>query len=108
MSYPTSDPNGWQTPPVDPYQTQYGYGYGYPATQPTNPLAVTGLVLAILGVFIGITAPVGAIMGHVARRQIRAEGGQGDGLALGAVITGWIATALWALAIAIPVVFFIL
>jgi hypothetical protein len=115
MSYPTPDqPPDWQAP-ADPYQTHgppppgypgsypppygygYGYGYGVPMAQPTNPLAITSLVLSCVGVMMGITAPIGAVLGHVARRQIRQQGGQGDGLALAGIITGWIATGLWVL-----------
>jgi len=71
---------------------------------PTNPLAITSLVLSCVGVMIGITAPIGAILGHVARRQIRQQGGQGDGLALAGIITGWIATGLWVLIVAAEVI----
>src|SRR4051794_32974504 len=64
MSYPTPEqPHDWQAP-ADPYQTHgmpppaqpggypppYGYGYGVPMAPPTNPLAITSLVLSCVGV----------------------------------------------------------
>jgi hypothetical protein len=41
-----------------------------------------------------LVAPVGAILGHVARRRIRAVGAGGQGMALAGIIIGWVATAL--------------
>lgn len=87
-------------PPPGPYQP-YGapqpspYGAFQP-TPPTNSLAVGSLVVSICSVLFccGVPGIVGAIMGHVARRQIRERGEGGDGLALGGVIVGWIAFAL--------------
>jgi hypothetical protein len=77
-------------------QAAYGaYGYGAPAARPTNTMAIVAMVLALVGLPCGLTAPVGAIIGHVARRQLRQRGEGGDGLALTGIIVGWIATALW-------------
>jgi len=39
--------------------------------------------------------PVGAILGHIARGQIARSGEQGDGIALAAIIIGWIFTGLF-------------
>jgi hypothetical protein len=74
-----------------------GYGYGAPApvVRPTNTMAIVALVLSLVGLPCGLTAPVGAIIGHVARRQIRERGESGDGMALAGIIVGWIVTALW-------------
>jgi hypothetical protein len=44
-----------------------------------------------------LIAIVGAILGHVARRQIRDRGESGAGLALSGVIVGWVSAALCAL-----------
>lgn len=84
-------------PPVAPY----GYGaygaYGAPVSGPkTNGLAITSLVLSILGIvwilpFIGSLA--GAILGHVAMGQIARNGDGGRGLALTGIIVGWIGVA---------------
>jgi uncharacterized membrane protein len=64
----------------------------------TNVLAIVALVLAI---FVPL---VGAILGHVALGQIKKTGEEGRGIALAAVIVGWVITGL---AIVIIVVSFI-
>jgi hypothetical protein len=58
--------------------------------RPTNGLAIAAMVVALVGF-----GPVGAVMGHIARRQIRETGEQGDGFALAGIIVGWIVTGLW-------------
>ncbi len=72
----------------------YGYGPAMPAPPKTNTLALTSMILSLCGLACGLTAPVGAIMGHVARRQIRERGEGGDGMALAGIIVGWILTGL--------------
>lgn len=105
-------------PPEQPTQAAYppaaygapagppGYGYpgypgaypgAYPVAAPTNGLAIAALVCSIAGVATGLSAPVGAVLGHVARRQIRERGEQGDGMALAGIIVGWSLTGLIAL-----------
>jgi hypothetical protein len=85
-AYPTS---GYVAPPA----AYPGYGYAGPAK--TNGLAIAALVCALVGLFTCLPATVGAILGHVARRQIRERGEDGDGLALAGIIVGWIVTALY-------------
>lgn len=89
VGYPPAQPHGY--PPVPP-------GYGYPQPK-TNAMAIAALVLALLGVSSCITAPIGAIMGHAAMRQIRETGEGGEGMAKAAIIVGWILTGLVTLAI---------
>ncbi len=78
-----------------------------PATGTPHPSAPTGLRLPRAGKTNGLAiaslvcvarrprhlhlGAVGAIMGHVARRQIRERGEDGDGMALAGIIVGWIA-----------------
>lgn len=81
--------------------------------QPTNGLAIAGLIASIVGVMtlwlcgLGILGVVpGLVLGFVARTQIRASGGQqgGDGLALAAIIVGGVGlglAVLWFLLIAV-------
>ena len=109
-------------PPTDHLPQPYGsaypqpYGYGYPppmATRPTNGVAIASLVVscaAVLGLcayglggYLGI---VGAVLGHVGRRQIRERGDGGEGLALAGVIVGWLATAIAVIA-TVLIVFFV-
>jgi hypothetical protein len=103
---------GQPTPYGQPGQP-YG-AYPYPVAEPTNGLAIASLVVSILGAvglcayglggYLGI---VGAILGHVAGRQIRERGGQGAGMAKAGVIVGWIATAIAVLATIAIVIFIV-
>jgi Domain of unknown function (DUF4190) len=101
----------------------YGYGavpgggyYPYPTTvQKTNGLAIASLVVSIVGAVMlvcygigGLISIVGAILGHVARRQIRDRQEGGDGMALAGVIVGWIVTAIAAVVVAVVVVLFVM
>jgi hypothetical protein len=52
-------------------------------------MAIAALVCAVIGL-----GPIGAILGHVARKQIRETGEQGDGMALAGIIVGWITTGI--------------
>lgn len=105
------DPYGSSTPPPPGAQPQYptspgqypppGAGYGTPPPAPggtTNTMAIVSLVLSLAGLAVWISAPVGAVLGHVARRQIRERGEQGDGMALAGIIIGWVITGLGILA----------
>lgn len=92
MSYP--QPPYGQPPHVQPPYGQQPYGYpmqapGYPpAPPPTNATAIVALIFSLL------IAPVGLILGYVARGQIRRSHEGGAGLALAAIIIGWISTLL--------------
>ncbi|SCG80558.1 protein of unknown function [Micromonospora echinaurantiaca] len=107
--HPAGDPYaGMKAPgqPGDPYAAAGypppaypGYGYGYPPQQKTNGLAIAALVLSLVGVGSCITAPIGAILGHVAQKQIRQTGEGGEGMAKAAIIVGWILTGLLVLVI---------
>lgn len=67
----------------------------YPGGQrPTNSLAIIALVCAVAGVITLISAPVGAVLGHLATRQIAQTGEEGAGLAKAAIWVGWIITGL--------------
>lgn len=78
---------GYPAPGYAPYP-------GYAPPPRTNGLAIAALVLSLVGFTSCITGPIGAIMGHVAMRQIRETGEGGEGLAKAAIIVGWIVTAL--------------
>ena len=88
-----------------------GYGYGYPSPGPvrqTNGLAIAAMVVSLASIVVcGFPAIVGAIMGHVARRQIRERGEDGDGMALTGVIVGWIVFALTIIAWGAYFIFFV-
>lgn len=82
-----SGPPGYPTYPA----------YPTPQAAPTNGLAIASLVCSLAGLVVGISAPVGAVLGHIARRQIRERGEQGDGMALAGIIVGWILTGVFIL-----------
>lgn len=95
---PYSDP-GYQGYPGYPQSAapapgyEYGYGYGGPvvAAPRTNGLAVASLVTSLCGIFLcGVPGVIGAIMGHVARKQVRERGEDGGGMALAGIIIGWL------------------
>lgn len=84
-------------PPAAYGQSPYGmppYG-GYPMPPGTNGLAIASLVCSLGGLVTCISAPVGIVLGHVARRQIRQTGEQGDGLATAGLWVGYILTGLF-------------
>lgn len=88
-------PQPGSVPPAPQYSGGYG-GYQQPKT---NTLAIVSLICAIGGLIVGIAAPIGAILGHVALKQIRERGEQGEGMAKAGIIVGWILTALMVLAV---------
>jgi hypothetical protein len=101
---PTSGAPGYGAP------ASPAYGYGapmVPVAPKTNGMAIAALVCALAGLVTCVSAPVGAVLGHVARRQIRERGEGGDGMALTGIIVGWILTGL-GLAYLIFVVVFVI
>lgn len=59
------------------------------STTSTNRLAPVALILAVL-------VPIaGAILGHITLRQITQSSEGGRGLALAAIVIGWIGTVAW-------------
>ena len=94
---------GYQQPYGSPYaQPAYG-GYGYvPPTQQElrqqrNGLAIGALVCSLIGIFTcGLASIAGLIMGHISYSQAKRGQAGGQGLALAAVIIGYVVLALWA------------
>jgi hypothetical protein len=113
----TSDlPNRIPGTPPQAYQ-QYGQPFGGQpfggqpfggqpfGARATNGLAIAALVCAICQVFFWFVTGIPAIvLGHLARRQIRQTGEAGDGMALAALIFGYVGLALAALFVVILVV----
>lgn len=79
---------GWGAPPP-------GYApMPYPA-RPTNQLAIAALVCGCAQLFFWIFTGIPAvILGHIARRQIRETGENGDGMALAGLILGYVGIGL--------------
>ncbi|MCZ7421039.1 DUF4190 domain-containing protein [Verrucosispora sp. WMMA2121] len=106
--HPGQPPHGQQWGQQPPYAPQVPYGqYGPPAGpgggRGTNVLAILSLVFAF------VFAPAGIALGHLAKRQLRTSGEDGEqlatwGLILSYIFTGlfllaccgWLALAIWA------------
>ena len=65
--------------------------FGAPAAPATNTL--NGLALASI-IVVWFSSVIGLVLGHVALSQIKRTGQEGRGLALTAVIVGWVFTGL--------------
>lgn len=98
-SAPPAAPYAQPTPP--PAQPAYP-AYGQPAqgyyAPPTNTLAIVALVLSFI-VSLG-----GIICGHIALGQIKRTGEGGRGLAIAALIIGYVITAFFVIYIVIVIV----
>jgi hypothetical protein len=89
---PPAAPEEYLPPPA--YAAQ-PYPYGYQMQAPTNGMAIASLVTScVMLVSCMPLSVIGAILGHIARRQIRDTGESGGGLALAGVIIGWIGLLL--------------
>ena len=77
-------------------QVQYA-----PVQRRTNPLAVASLACGLGQIFFWFLAAIPAVvLGHVARRQIRQTGEDGQGMATAGLVLGWIGIVLTVLFIA--------
>jgi len=105
---PPAAPAAPAAPPAQPTYPAYGQApaAGYYAP-PTNTLAIVAMVLSLAGLLTGITAIVGAILGHVALGQIKRTGEGGRPLALTAIIAGWVITGIGVLIVIGFVIFYI-
>jgi Domain of unknown function (DUF4190)/Domain of unknown function (DUF1707) len=92
---------GWGAPPP-------GYApMPYPA-RPTNQLAIAALVCGCAQLFFSVLTGIPAvILGHIARRQIRETGENGDGMALAGLILGYVGIGLSVIFAVILILFII-
>lgn len=60
----------------------------------TNLMAIAAFALSVLAVFVSPAALGGVVCGHLARRQIRRTGEQGDSWALAALVLGYLLIVL--------------
>ncbi|MGR6918352.1 DUF4190 domain-containing protein [[Actinomadura] parvosata] len=99
MERPTSTVHDQETRmgyPQQPYDPP-GQMYGQPQRR-TNGLSVAALVLGLTGfITCGFTSILAVIFGHVALTQIRRDGTDGRGMAVGGLVLGWVLTGLWLL-----------
>ena len=100
----TSTPGGDGGPG---YGSPAGYG-GPGALQPkTNSLALARIICGGAQIFLGplITIPA-IVLGHMARKQIRSTGENGDGLALAGLLLGWAGLVTFVILAIVFVVFY--
>lgn len=78
------------------------------AAPQTNVLAIVSLVAGVAGLtvlpFLG--SIVAVVTGHIGRKELRAKGQNGDGLAIAGLITGYIGIGLGLLVALILFIFF--
>ncbi|MEW9548589.1 DUF4190 domain-containing protein [Nonomuraea sp. NPDC050783] len=80
-----------QLPPSGGYGYNNPYGAPPPPSRPTNGMAVASLVLGIVGMIsCGLTSIVGVILGHIALNRIKRSGEEGQGLAVGGLVTSYV------------------
>jgi dienelactone hydrolase len=79
---------------MNPHRTSYPQ-----APRETSGLAIASLVMGLVGFCVPILGLAGLICGHLSLSKIRKSDGTigGRGLAIGGLVTGYLATALWAL-----------
>src|SRR5271165_4636987 len=67
---------------------------------PTSGLAIASLVCGVAGVLICVSAPVGLVLGIIARNRIKQSAGRlsGSGLALAGIITSSVTAAVFLMA----------
>ncbi|MFC4148547.1 DUF4190 domain-containing protein [Micromonospora mangrovi] len=105
-------------PTVDPYAVAgyppAAYPPGYRPAPPQNGLAIAAMIVSIVGALGlcgyglgGYVGLVGAVLGHVSRKQIRERGESGEGFATAGIIVGWFATVIAVLATIALVIFFV-
>ncbi|WBB82414.1 DUF4190 domain-containing protein [Micromonospora sp. WMMD882] len=104
VGQPGGDPYAMGGHPPAGYPPPGYAAYPYPPVRRTNSMALAALILSLVGIASCVTAPVGAILGHVARKQIRETGEDGESMAKAAIIVGWVLTGLLVLAIVFYVV----
>lgn len=102
MADPTTpEPPLGPYPPAGPtYPAPYGPQPVYVVKPPTSPLAVTSLVLSIIGIVTGLCAygipSISAVIfGHFALRDIKHGSHSGFGMALAGLIMGYLVAAPW-------------
>ena len=91
---PNQQPAAPQQPPAPQYAAQQQYAAPQqPVSRPTNTMAIIALIASI------VVSLVGVILGHIALSQIKKSGESGRGLAIAALIIGYIGIAAWVIGI---------
>jgi hypothetical protein len=91
-STPPGPPAAYQAPPA-----------AYPTSTGTNGLAIAGMVLGILWLY-WLGSILAVVFGHVALRQISRSGQGGRGMAIAALVLGYLGLAIGVVAIVLVAV----
>jgi uncharacterized BrkB/YihY/UPF0761 family membrane protein len=83
----------------NPYQAPQAPNGGYGAPPQRNSLALVALILGIAGFFTGIASIGAIVVGHISLSQIKKTGEEGRSMALWGLILGYVAVALFIIAI---------
>ena len=86
----STPPNQWSQP--QQYAQPQQQFYPGPQSARTNPMAITAFVLCFV---CGFILPV--VFGHIALNQINRTGEGGRGLAIAALVIGYVQMAIWGL-----------
>ncbi|KRA28191.1 MULTISPECIES: DUF4190 domain-containing protein [unclassified Nocardioides] len=89
VGQPVASPYGQPVGPPQPYV--------FTPPRPTNGMAIASLIVSILSlsVCVGATGFIGAILGHMAKGQIRRNDEQGGGIATAGILVGWAGFAIF-------------
>ena len=101
-----TDPYASQEPAASTYDApQFGQGalpYGgppqpvYVPAAPTNPLAVTSMILGIVSIAcMPLVGPVGLVLAILGMKQTATSGEQGRGMAIAGLVLGYLEIVLW-------------
>lgn len=78
------------------------------AVAPTNTFALVGFILSLFSLVTFITAIPGLVLGHLGLKQIRETGQDGHGMAIAAVVIGWVVVGLGVLSVLIVALVFLI
>lgn len=92
--YPTSGAGQYPAPGAGQYPTSGAPGYGYQQPYAAPPATGTNMMAILSLVFAFVFAPVGIVLGHIAKKQIKQTGEQGGGLATAGLVLSYIFTGL--------------
>ncbi|GAA1607675.1 DUF4190 domain-containing protein [Leucobacter chromiireducens] len=98
QQYTAAQADHTQQPAYQAAEQPYAVPYYVPvaaAAPPTNTLAILALISAFVAPFV-----VPVVLGHLSMNQIRRTGEGGRGLAVTALVLGYIQVAFWAILIA--------
>ncbi|WP_434090297.1 DUF4190 domain-containing protein [Micromonospora avicenniae] len=80
------------------YTEHERHGSAAPQVAGTNVMAILSLVFAF------VFSPAGIVLGHIAKKQIRRTGEQGDGLATAGLVLSYVFTILGVIGFALIIV----